>query len=79
MNNSIKRLTRSRDDRWLGGICGGIGDYLSVDTNLVRLVLAVCTLLGAGTLIIVYVIALILIPLANERPDSAVAASTSTG
>ncbi len=79
MNNSIKRLTRSRDDRWLGGICGGIGDYLSVDTNLVRLVLAVCTLLGAGTLIIVYVIALILIPLANEHPDSAVADSTSAG
>lgn len=78
MNTPIKRLTRRRNDRWLGGICGGIGDYLGVDANLVRLVIAVCTLLGAGTLIIAYVIALFLIPLADEHPNSSVNGSTST-
>jgi phage shock protein C len=30
------RLVLSRTDRWLGGVCGGLGKYLGVDANLVR-------------------------------------------
>ncbi len=33
-----RRLTRSRNDRILGGVCGGIGRYLAIDPILVRLV-----------------------------------------
>lgn len=58
----MKKLTRSPDDKWLGGVCGGISDYTGVDANLVRLVLAVCTVLGAGSLIIGYIAAWILMP-----------------
>ncbi|MEO6606541.1 MAG: PspC domain-containing protein [Aeromicrobium sp.] len=61
----MKKLTRNPDDKWLGGVCGGIADYLGVDANLVRLVVAVCTLLGAGTLIVAYVVAWVLMP---QRP-----------
>lgn len=63
MSTTAKRLTRSRDDRWLGGVCGGIAKYLGVDANLVRLVVAVATILGLGSLIIAYIVALFLIPL----------------
>jgi phage shock protein C len=58
----MKKLTRSSDDKWIGGVCGGLSEYTGVDANLIRLVVAVCTLLGAGSLIIGYVVAWILIP-----------------
>lgn len=66
MSKSVKRLTRSRDDKWIGGVCGGIAEYLGVDANLVRLIVAAATLLGAGTLIIAYIVAMFLIPLADD-------------
>lgn len=57
-----KRLVRSRDDRWLGGVCGGFAQYFGVDANLVRLLVVLGTILGFGSLIIAYVAAWILMP-----------------
>lgn len=57
-----KRLVRTRDDRWLGGVCGGMATYFGVDPNLVRLLVVVGTVLGFGTLIIAYLAAWILVP-----------------
>ena len=57
-----KRLLRSRDDRWVAGVCGGVAAYLGVDANLVRLVVVLGTVLGLGSLLIVYVAAWILMP-----------------
>ncbi len=64
----MKKLTRSRDDKWLGGVCGGLSDYTGIDANLIRLVVVVCTLLGAGSLIIAYIVAWVLMP---ARPAAA--------
>jgi phage shock protein C len=69
MSNSVKRLTRSRDDKWIGGVCGGIAKYVGVDSNLIRIIVAVATLLGAGTLIIAYILAWFLIPLEDAAPS----------
>jgi len=41
--NSPKRLTRSRKDKMVAGICGGIADYMAVDPTIVRLVFALAT------------------------------------
>ena len=43
-----KKLLRSRTDRWLAGICGGIADYFDVDSALVRLVYLLLTFFSAG-------------------------------
>lgn len=59
---SKKSLVRSRDDRWISGVCGGVGRYLGVDPNVVRLLVVIGTLFGFGTLIIGYVIAWVLMP-----------------
>ena len=64
----MKKLTRNPEDKWIGGVCGGIADYTGIDPNLVRLVVAVCTLLGAGSLIIAYIVAWMLMP---ARPAAA--------
>ena len=59
---TAKRLVRSRDDRWLGGVCSGIATYFGIDANLVRLLVVVGTVLGFGTLIIAYIAAWVLMP-----------------
>ena len=43
-----QKLLRSRSDRWVAGICGGIGDYFDVDPALVRLVYMLLTFFSAG-------------------------------
>lgn len=57
-----RRLVRSRDDRWLSGVCGGVAEYAGVDANLVRLLVVLGTVLGFGSLLLVYVVAWILMP-----------------
>lgn len=55
-----KRLYRSRRNRMLAGVCGGIADYLNIDPTLVRLVAVVLGCMGGGLL--AYIIAAIIIP-----------------
>jgi phage shock protein C len=57
-----KRLVRSADDRWVGGVCAGLADYLGVDANLVRLLFVLGTVLGLCSLLLVYVVAWALVP-----------------
>jgi phage shock protein C len=56
-----KRLYRSRSDRMLGGVCGGIAAYFDVDPTIVR-VAAVATLFLPGPQIIAYLVAWIIVP-----------------
>jgi phage shock protein PspC (stress-responsive transcriptional regulator) len=63
-----KRLQRSIDDRWIGGVCGGLADYTGVDSGLIRLIVAVATILGFGSLIVAYVVAWIIMPKAEWPP-----------
>jgi phage shock protein C len=58
----MKRLYRSKKERILGGVCGGLGEHLDVDPTVVRLVWAVIALLSLGTGLIIYLIAWIIIP-----------------
>ena len=56
-----KTLRRSKSNRILTGVCGGIGEFLNVDANLIRLAFAVFTLLG-GSGVLLYLIAWLVIP-----------------
>ena len=57
-----RRLTRSRDDRMLSGVCGGVGEYAGIDANLVRLLVVLGTVIGFGSLLVAYVVAWVLMP-----------------
>jgi len=61
-----RKLERSRSDRVLGGVCGGVANYLNVDVTLVR-VLTVVVALSTGVPIILYLLALLLIPEEGTR------------
>jgi phage shock protein C len=58
----VRRLTRSRDDKYLGGVCGGVAAYTGVDANVVRLLAVLGTVLGFGVLVFAYVAAWLLLP-----------------
>jgi len=59
--SDIKRIYRSKKDRILGGVCGGIGNYFNVDPVLVRVVWAVSFFAG-GIGLLGYLLAWIIIP-----------------
>jgi len=57
----MKKLYRSRKNRVLAGVCGGIGEYFEIDPVIVRLIWIVLTMIrGFG--LILYIIAIFLIP-----------------
>ena len=60
-----RRLLRSREDRVIGGVAGGVGAYLGIDPVIVRLVFVVLALAGGGG-ILAYIVAWIVIPEAPE-------------
>lgn len=57
----MKRLYKSRTDRKLFGVCGGIAEYFNIDSTIVRLILVVL-ILCVGTGILAYLIAAIVMP-----------------
>ncbi len=57
----IKRLYRSKKERIIAGVCGGIAEYLEVDPVLVRLMWAIGAIMG-GAGILAYLLAWIIIP-----------------
>jgi phage shock protein C len=56
-----KKLYRSRENSMLGGVCAGLADYFDVDSSLIRLA-TVILFFAAGTGILAYIIAWIIIP-----------------
>lgn len=56
-----KELRRSTTDRIFAGVCGGLGEYFDIDSNIVR-VLWVLFALGGGSGLLVYIICALLIP-----------------
>ncbi|SFI94424.1 phage shock protein C (PspC) family protein [Treponema bryantii] len=61
-----KRLYKSRKNKMIGGVCGGLAEYFNMDPTIVRIVAALlCLLKGAG--LIVYLIACIVMPYNDEE------------
>lgn len=60
-----KRLYRSRKERQLAGVCGGVADYLGVDPTLVRLLWVIFAIAG-GPGVLLYVIMAAIVP---EEPE----------
>jgi phage shock protein PspC (stress-responsive transcriptional regulator) len=62
-----RKLERSKTNRVLGGVCGGVANYLNMDPTLVR-VLTVVISLFTGVPVILYIIALFVIPEEGSQP-----------
>lgn len=58
---SEKKLFRSRTNRKIAGVCGGLGDYFNIDPTLVRILFLIFLLFGGGGLLL-YIICWIAVP-----------------
>lgn len=70
MSADKKRLYRSRNERMLAGVCGGIGEYFDIDPTVIRILFVLFALVIGGG-ILLYIILLIIMPL---EPDSSMGA-----
>ena len=62
-----RRLYRSRTDRKLAGVCGGLAQYFNTDATLIRVLFVVLALLG-GPGLVIYLVLWIVVP---EEPEDA--------
>ncbi len=60
-DGNIKRITRSRNDRMIAGVCGGLANYFAVDPTIVRLLFVLGMVAGLATFWI-YIVMMIVIP-----------------
>ena len=56
-----RKLHRSRDST-IGGVAGGLAEYLDIDPTLMRLLFVVAFFLGLGSLIIIYIVLWLVMP-----------------
>jgi phage shock protein PspC (stress-responsive transcriptional regulator) len=70
-HTTYKELQRSRSDRMLGGVCGGLGQYFDVNPVFYRVGFVILTLLG-GAGLLVYGAAVLVIP--DEGQEDSIAA-----
>jgi len=59
-----KRLMRSSTDSKLAGVCGGVAEYLGVDSTIIRLIWVVAALVPPFPAIIAYIVGWLIMPLA---------------
>jgi phage shock protein PspC (stress-responsive transcriptional regulator)/predicted membrane protein len=70
---TIKRLERSRSDRMLAGVCGGLASYFEIHPAFYRVGFVVLTLLG-GAGVLIYIAAVLVMPKEGEADSVATAA-----
>jgi len=58
-----KKLYRSKTDKMISGVCGGLAQYFGVDATVVRLVFALLVFFGVGSGVLLYIILAIVVPL----------------
>lgn len=58
----MKNLYRSKRNRFVAGVCGGIGEYLEIDPTVIRVIWALFTIFSMGVGILAYLAAWIIIP-----------------
>ena len=61
MSTETKRLYRSRKQRMIGGLCGGLGEFLGMDATVVRLIVVLITIFWPFT-ILAYLILMLVVP-----------------
>jgi len=66
MPNQPKRLQRSRTNKVIAGVCGGIAQYFNVDATIVR-VIAVVAVLAWGAGLFAYIVMMIIMPLEGTK------------
>ena len=57
-----KQLYKSRTNRKICGVCGGLGEYLNIDPTVLRLIAVAGGFVSCGTAILIYFVAAVIMP-----------------
>lgn len=57
-----RRLYRIKKGAMISGVCNGLAAYLGIDVTLLRLIVAILIFVSAGTVLIAYLVAIIIVP-----------------
>ncbi|HEX5905728.1 MAG TPA: PspC domain-containing protein [Propionibacteriaceae bacterium] len=60
-----RKLYRSRNQRMVAGVCGGLADYFNIDATVIRVLFLILTVFG-GTGLVVYLVMWIIVPDASK-------------
>ncbi|MGA7838773.1 MAG: PspC domain-containing protein [Ignavibacteriaceae bacterium] len=78
-----KKWYRSRKDKMIGGVCGGIGEYFDIDPTLIRILFVVGLFMAAGFLAYIVLWIVVpekpLIPVSSNNTETTGEAGTGTG
>ena len=69
--NGTKVLVRSRKDRMVAGVCAGAAGYFGIDVTLVRVIVAVVSVITGGAGVLAYLAAWVIIPAESEKTSIA--------
>jgi phage shock protein C len=73
-----RRLYKSRRNKWIDGVCGGIAEFFDVDPTIVRLLWVLVTLMG-GSGFILYIVGMVIMPVNPEHLASVQTPSSPSG
>lgn len=62
MEENIKRLYRSKKNRMLFGVCGGLGEYFNTDPTIIRLIAVIVGFFTIGSAFLIYLVSAVIIP-----------------
>ncbi|WP_168119824.1 PspC domain-containing protein [Paenibacillus sp. HB172176] len=63
----MKKLFRSTTDHKFSGLCGGIGQWLGIDSTIIRLLVVITAFFSFGAVLLIYIAASIFVPKASEH------------
>ncbi len=69
-DTAYRRLYRSRTNRMLGGVLGGIAEYSNLDPTVVRLLFVLLAFLTGGAALLAYPIVWVIVPEAPQQPTT---------
>ena len=72
-----RKLYRSATDIRLAGVCGGLGEYLGIDSTVIRLSFVLLTVLGGHGLLL-YLILWLIMPVEPVKPTAPAGATQET-
>lgn len=65
--STYRQLYRSNNNRMVGGVCGGLGEFFGMDPTVFRLLFVFGVLFGWGAMLVVYLVMLVVVP---EEPGA---------
>jgi len=74
-----KRLYRSRNDRVIAGVCAGLGHYFNLDPVLIRVLAVIVGFMSFGTLVLLYLVLALIMPLEPEQSLTTSEERSATG